>query len=177
MSPEELVAHWREQFPAFWPKGARFYAPLSGIQPGEVALLEVAPLPGSPVKMSTGVMVIYADREAFTFMTPEGHALSAWITFSASRDGDVTVAQAQALERTADPFIELAYILGANRGNDRFWEQTLANLAVSVGVREPVVMARKVCVDRRRQWRHARNLRFSPAVTMVVGTITAPARW
>src|SRR6266508_5371246 len=145
MTPEELVAHWRERFPAFWPKGARFYAPLAGIQPGEVALLEVAPVPGSPVKMSTGVMVIYADREAFTFMTPEGHALSAWITFSASRDGDVTVAQAQALERTADPFIELAYILGANRGNDRFWEQTLANLAVSVGVREPVVMARKVC--------------------------------
>jgi hypothetical protein len=177
LSPEELVAHWREQFPAFWPKGARFYAPLSGIQPGEVALLEVAPLPGSPVKMSTGVMVIYADREAFTFMTPEGHALSAWITFSAFRDGDVTVAQAQALERTADPFIELAYILGANRANDRFWDQALVNLAVSVGVIEPVVIARKVCVDGHRQWRHARNLRFSPALTMATATITAPARW
>jgi hypothetical protein len=29
------------------------------------------------------VLVIYADAESFTFMTPEGHALSAWITFSA----------------------------------------------------------------------------------------------
>jgi hypothetical protein len=177
ITPEDLVAHWRVGFPTFWPKGARFYAPLLGIQPGEVALLEVAPLPGSPVKMSTGVMVIYADREAFTFMTPEGHALSAWITFSAFRDDDVTVAQAQALERTADPLVELAYILGANRANDRFWEDTLANLAVSVGVSEPVVMAQKVCVDARRQWHHARNLRFSPAVTMAVATITAPARW
>ena len=38
------------------------------------------------------------DDESFTFMTPEGHTLSAWITFSARREGDVTIAQAQALE-------------------------------------------------------------------------------
>jgi hypothetical protein len=175
--PEAVVAHWKERFPAFWPKGARFYAPLCGIAPGEVALLEVPPVPGSPVKMSTGVMVIYADRESFTFMTPEGHALSAWITFSAYRDGDDTVAQAQALERTADPLIELSYLFGANRANDRFWEQTLENLARSLGVVSPTVEVQKVCVDRRRQWRYARNVRFSPAVHMAVSTITAPARW
>lgn len=175
--PEAVVAHWKERFPTFWPKGAKFYAPLAGITPGEVALLEIAPVPGSPVKMSTGVMVIYADRESFTFMTPEGHALSAWITFSAYRDGDETVVQAQALERTSDPFIELTYIFGANRSNDRFWEQTLANLGRSLGVAEPVVETTKVCVDRRRQWRYARNLTHSPAVHMAVGTVTAPARW
>jgi hypothetical protein len=110
-------------------------------------------------------------------MTPEGHALSAWITFSAFKDGDTTVAQAQALERTSDPFIELTYILGGSRMNDRFWEQTLENLARSVGVAEPVVSSQKVCVDKRRQWHYVRNLRHSPAVSMAVGTITAPARW
>ena len=47
-------------------------------------------------------MVIYADSESFRFMTPEGHALSAWITLSAYRDGDAVVAQAQALGRTSD---------------------------------------------------------------------------
>jgi hypothetical protein len=177
MTPEALVAFWKERFPTFWPKGARFYAPLSGIKPGEVALLEVAPVPGSPVKMSTGVMVIYADEESFTFMTPEGHALSAWITFSAFRDGDTTVAQAQALERTSDPFIELTYMFGANRSNDHFWEQTLENLARSVGVASPEVTALKVCVDRKRQWKYVRNLRHSAAVNMAVGTVTAPARW
>ena len=176
-SPEAVVAHWKASFPSFWPSGARFYAPLSGIAPGEVALLEIPPVPGSPVKMSTGVMVIYADRESFTFMTPEGHALSAWITFSAYRDGDETVAQAQALERTADPLIELSYLFGANRANDRFWEQTLANLARSLGVAEPVVQVQKVCVDRRRQWRYAGNVRHSAAVNMAVGTVTAPVRW
>ncbi len=177
MAPEGVVAFWKERFPTFWPKGARFYAPLSGIKPGEVALLEVAPVPGSPVKMSTGVMVIYADDESFTFMTPEGHALSAWITFSAYRDGDTTVAQAQALERTSDPFIELTYLFGANRANDRFWERTLENLAASLGVAAPVVESQKVCVDKRRQWRHVRNLRHSAAVNMAVGTVTAPVRW
>ena len=71
-------------------------------------------------------MVLYADDESFTFMTPEGHALSAWITFSAYRDGDVTVAQAQALERTSDPLDELTYMLGA-QSMDRFWRETLTN--------------------------------------------------
>ena len=177
VTPEVLVAHWKERFPTFWPSGARFYAPLSGIQPGEVALLEVAPVPGSPVKMSTGVMVIYADRESFTFMTPEGHALAAWITFSAFRDGDDIVAQAQALERTSDPLIELSYLFGANRANDAFWERTLANLATSLGVTNPNVETTRVCVDKRRQWKYAGNVRHSAAVHMAVGTVTAPVRW
>jgi hypothetical protein len=176
-SPEHVVAHWKEQFPSFWPKGNRFYAPLAGIAPGEVALLEIQAVPGAPVRMSTGVLVIYADAESFTFMTPEGHALSAWITFSAYRDGDVTIAQAQALERTSDPLIELSYLFGADRMNDRFWVGTLANLARTLGVTTPEVETIKVCVDRRRQWRYVRNLRHSPAISTAVGTLTAPARW
>ena len=112
-------------------------------------------VPGSPVKLSTGVMVLYADDESFTFMTPEGHTLSAWITFSAYRDGDVTVAQAQALERPSDPFDELAYMLGGNRMNDRFWRETLINLGRAMGATDPVVDVEVVCIDKRRQWRHA----------------------
>jgi hypothetical protein len=175
--PEQVIAWWKERFPTFWPKGARFYAPLSGIQPGEVALLELPTVPGAPVKMSTGVMVIFADRESFTFMTPQGHALSAWITFSAYQDGDVTVAQAQALERTSDPFMELGYLFGANRQNDRFWETTLVNLAASLGVETPVVETKRVCVDKRRQWKYVRNVRYSPVLTTTVSTVTAPVRW
>ena len=127
--PARLIAHWKEHFPTFWPKSVEFYAPLAGITPGEVALLEIPPLPGAPVRMSTGVMVIYADDESFTFMTPEGHTLSAWITFSAFHDGDATVVQVQVLERPADPFIELTYMLGGSRMQTRFWEQTLDELA------------------------------------------------
>lgn len=183
LSPEALVAYWKANFPTFWPKGASFYAPLSGIAPGEVALLEIQAVPGAPLTMSTGVMVIYADAESFTFMTPEGHMFSAWITFSAYRDrsadgeGDVTVAQVQALERASDPFVELGYMMGANKQNDRFWEATLANLARSVGVATPEVATVKVCVDRKRQWRYVRNVRGSIMISAAVGTVTAPVRW
>ena len=93
------------------------------------------------------------------------------------RVGYDRVAQAQALERTSDPLIELSYLLGANRANDAFWKQTLANLATSLGVAEPVVETTKVCVDKRRQWKHAGNVRHSAAVHMAVGTVTAPVRW
>ena len=177
LDPQAVIATWKANFPSFWPGGARFYAPLAGIAPGEVALLDVPPVPGSPVKMSTGVVVLYADDESFTFMTPEGHTLSAWITFSAHRDGEVTVAQAQALERTSDPFDELAYMLGAGKLNDRFWRQTLENLARHVGVAEPSVDTTVVCIDKHRQWRHAGNVRNSAILRTARHTVTAPIRW
>jgi hypothetical protein len=176
ISPTDLIVLWKAQFPTFWPKGQRFYAPLSGIAPGEVALLEIAPLPGAPVRLSTGVLVLYADDESFTFMTPEGHTLSAWITFSARRDGDVTIAQAQALERPSDPFDELAYMLGGNRQNNKFWEATLRNVAMAVGVAAPDVEIQSVCIDKNRQWRHWRNVRNSATIRSIRRTITAPVR-
>lgn len=176
ISPTDLIALWKERFPTFWPKGQRFYAPLSGIAPGEVALLEIAPVPGAPVKFSTGVLVLYADDESFTFMSPEGHILSAWITFSAERVGDVTVAQAQALERPSDPFDELAYMLGANRQNNKFWEATLRNLATAVGVAAPAVETKSVCIDKNRQWRYWRNVRNSATLRSMRRTLTAPFR-
>lgn len=176
ISPTDLIAHWKAEFPTFWPKGQRFYAPLSGIAPGEVALLEIEPLPGAPVRLSTGVLVLYADDESFTFMTPEGHTLSAWITFSAERDGDVTIARAQALERPSDPFDELAYMLIGNRQNDKFWEATMRNLASSVGVASPVVDTKAVCIDKNRQWRYWRNVRNSATIRSMRRTLTAPFR-
>jgi hypothetical protein len=177
LSPQEVIATWKDRFPTFWPKSGRFYAPLAGIAPGEVALLDIAPVPGSPVRLSTGVMVMYADDESFTFMTPEGHTLSAWITFSAYRDGDETVVQAQALERTSDPFDEIAYLLGGNRMNDRFWRDTLVNVARALGSPDPKVDIQIVCVDKRRQWRQARNVRNSATLRTARHTLTAPVRW
>lgn len=176
-SSRDVMTIWKEQFPIFWPRTGKFYAPLAGIAPGEVALLEIAPVPGAPVKFSTGVMVIYADEESFTFMTPEGHILSAWITFSTFEDGGVTVAQVQALERPSDPLDELGYMLGGNRMNSGFWEQTLSSLARHVGTAEPSIETTVVCVDRQRQWRYVRNLRHSASIHSMMRTVTAPGRW
>src|SRR5918999_439693 len=70
VSARDLIATWKGHFPEFWPDGNRFYAPLTGIAPGEVDRLNLA-LPG--MTLSTGVMVLYADHESFTLMTPRGH--------------------------------------------------------------------------------------------------------
>src|SRR6266849_5930225 len=63
---------------------------------------------GSGVKLSTGVFVLYADEESFTFMTPQGHMFAGWITFSAEPDGDATAVQAHVLMRASDPLYEVA---------------------------------------------------------------------
>jgi hypothetical protein len=176
ISPTDLIVLWKERFPTFWPKSGTFYAPLAGIAPGEVALLDIRPMPGAPVKMSTGVLVLYADDESFTFATPEGHTLSAWITFSARREGDVTIAQVQALERASDPFDDLIFTLGGSRQIDKFWRATLNNLATAVGVQAPVAESQAVCIDRKRQWRYWRNVRNSATIRSARRTLTAPIR-
>ena len=122
-------------------------------------------------------MVLYADHESFTFMTPEGHTLSAWITLLAFSEDGVTVAQAQALERPSDPLDELAYMLGGNRMNDRSWQQTLEALARHVGVAEPQIETQRTCVDSPRRWRHVRNLRHSATIHSAISTVTAPVPW
>ena len=45
-TPAEVIAVWKRDFPSFWPKGNRFFAPLAGIAPGEVAVLDLG-MPGA----------------------------------------------------------------------------------------------------------------------------------
>jgi hypothetical protein len=174
VTPAEVIKTWKAEFQRFWPERNWFYAPLAGIAPGEVALLNLG-LPGR-MKLSTGVLVLYADEESFTLMTPEGHMLAGWITFSAEARDGVTVVQIQALERTNDPLYELGYTLGGNRLNSRFWVQTAENLARHFGV-DPRVESQVVCVDRRRQWRKAGNIGKNAAVRTFVWTLGTPVRW
>ena len=172
-SATDLIATWKERFPEFWPEGNRFYAPLTGIEPGEVALLNMS-LPGR-MKLSTGVMVLYADGQSFTLMTPEGHMFAGWITFSAAEvDGD-TVAQAQVLMRASDPIFELGLALGGHGQEDRFWEATLAALADHFE-HDAEVDTQVVCVDKRRQWSKWGNVWHSAAIRSTLYTIGAPAR-
>ena len=63
--------------------------------------------PGGTI--STGVMVLYADDESFSLMTPEGHPESGWVTFSAADDAGAVVAQVQTMARANDPLYELAF--------------------------------------------------------------------
>jgi hypothetical protein len=173
ISPTDLIATWKERFPEFWPEGNRFYAPLTGIAPGEVALLNMS-LPGK-MKLSTGVMVLYADRESFTLMTPQGHMFAGWITFSALEVDDETVAQAQVLMRASDPIFELGLTMGGHKQEDRFWQQTLTALASHFG-HEAEIDTQVVCVDRRRQWSRWSNVWHSSAIRSTLYTTGAPGR-
>jgi hypothetical protein len=173
VSAAEVIATWKKRFPDFWPEGNRFYGPLTGIEPGDVALLNMT-LPGK-MKLSTGVMVLYADEESFTLMTPEGHMFAGWITFSATELGGETVAQAQVLMRASDPIFELGLTMGGHKQEDRFWQHTLTALAAYFE-HEADVDTRVVCVDKRRQWSRWRNLWQSSAIRSTLYTMGAPGR-
>jgi hypothetical protein len=173
VSATDLITTWKQRFPDFWPDGNRFYAPLTGIEPGEVALLNMA-LPGK-MKLSTGVMVLYADDESFTLMTPQGHMFAGWITFSATEVADDTVAQAQVLMRASDPIFELGLMMGGHKQEDRFWQRTLTALAAHFDC-DGAVDTRVVCVDKKRQWSKWRNVWHSSAIRSTVFTLGAPVR-
>ena len=174
LSPMEVVKTWKDHFPTFWPANNWFYAPLTGITPGEVAVLNLT-MPGH-LRLSTGVLVLYADDESFTFMTPEGHMFAGWITFSAAQEEDVTVAQAQILMRAQDPLTEVGLTLGGHKAEDAFWEATLRAVAAHFGVTAQVE-TRVVCVDGRRQWSNAKNIVYNAAIRSGLYMATSPLRW
>ena len=102
---------------------------VEGMTPGEILLID-APLPvmpGTPgvIPLNSGVMVMYADDESFTFMTPQGHMFAGWITFSGLAEGAETTAQIQVLIRPNDPIYELGWFV-MRRMEDRFWKATIA---------------------------------------------------
>ncbi|MBV9830025.1 MAG: hypothetical protein JOZ82_00390 [Marmoricola sp.] len=174
VSPRDLIAMWKQKFPQFWPEGNHFYGPLTGIAPGEVALIE-GTLPGR-LRLSTGVMVLYADEESFTLMTPEGHVFAGWVTFSAATQGDETVAQAQVLMRAGDPIFELGMSLGGHRQEDKIWGTTLLNVAKHYGITDAEVEMAAVCVDKRRQWKRWTNVFKSAAIGSTLYMLAAPFR-
>src|SRR4030067_3455376 len=94
VTPQDVVRFWKENLPNLMPSNSRFYPSFSGVKPGEVVLIN-ATLPGIPggMPVSTGVLILYADEEAFTVMTPQGHPESGFNTFSAYEEDGVTAAQ------------------------------------------------------------------------------------
>jgi hypothetical protein len=168
VTPAEVIQAWKENFPKFWPSGNNFYAPITSITPGEVAVLNIS-MPGG-LPLSTGVRVIYADQESFTFMTPEGHMFAAMITFSAYDEEGVTTVQVQPLLRANDPLYEIGMRLGiAHKMEDDFWMATLKSLAAYFGVNEQV-QQQSTLVDPKIQWRQAKNIWHNAAIRTTLNT-------
>jgi hypothetical protein len=173
VTPAQVIAVWKERFASFWPAGSRFHSPEGGLAPGVVVLLDQL-LPGH-LRLSSGVMILYADAVSFTVMSAQGHPLAGWNTFSAFDADGVTVAQVEVLMRADDPLYELAMLLFAHRMEDRHWQQTLHNLAASFGVQAPVEY-QTLRLDRRRQWSKAGNLWYNAAVRSALHTLAAQLR-
>ncbi len=174
VAPEAAIAAWKADFGSFWPRGSRFHGALTGIAPGDVALLDLS-LPGG-VRLSTGVMVLYADDESFTLMTPQGHMFAGWITNSAFERHGTTIVQAQVLMRANDPLYELGLTFGGHRKEDTFWQQTLTSLATHLGAPGRTPTVDLVCVDKHRQWKRAGNIWHNAAIRTVLHVLLTPVR-
>ena len=171
-SPEEVVAVWKSEYTTFWPENSTLYGPISQLEPGDVAVINASQ---SGMKMSTGVMVMYADDESFAFALPEGHVFSGWITFSAYEDDGVTYAQVQPYFRTSDPVYDVIFKVYFNRKEDEIWHHTLQSLAARFGVNGTVEHDADL-IDKKRQWRNATNVWHNAGVRTMLHTVTAPIR-
>ena len=173
VAPSAVIAAWKERFSEFWPAKSKFFAPLAGIAPGEVAALDLG-MPGG-LKLSTGVLVLFADEDSFTLMTPQGHMFAGWITFSAFRQDGATQAQAQVLMRASDPVYEMGMALGGHRQEDQHWVHTLRSLAAHFGV-EAEVEVERMCVDRRRELSRCGNVWQNSGIRSGLHMMGAPFR-
>jgi hypothetical protein len=131
-SPRAVMAAWRERFP--------------GLCPPEIS----------------GGQVLYADAESFTATTGLRDRIAGWITLSCDRTGSLTTARVHVLARAADPLSELVLALGGSARQDEFWLAALTELAHRLGVTDPAVIIRGICLDSRRQWRNTLGARRHP---------------
>jgi hypothetical protein len=183
-TPQEVMRVWKAEFPRFQPEGNRFYPPPEGIAPGKVMMID-SPLPVVPprynkpgvVPMTSGVMILYADDELFSVMTPEGFPVAGWNNFSVYEEDGSVVAQVQSFERASDPIYEFGFVfMGGAKRQEFIWVHVLTALAAEFGVKGQVVASRD-CLDPKLQWRYFGKVVHNAGVRTTLYTLTAPLRW
>ncbi|MCX5992737.1 MAG: STAS domain-containing protein [Chloroflexi bacterium] len=148
LSPVELIEVLKTNFTRFQPSSNRFYPGPAGIKPGEIILIN-ADTPGGLIV--TGVMVLYASETSFTFITPEGHPESGWVTFSAEENDGGIIIQIQGLARASDPLYEVAFRLAGSKLQQGIWTHVLQSLLRYVGSKSQIEVA-PLCLDKKLQW-------------------------
>jgi hypothetical protein len=171
-SAADVVAEWKRDYPAFWPSNNHLYRALARLEPGDVAVINASQ---RGIRLSTGVMVMYADDESFAFALPQGHILAGWITFSARDDAGTTVAQVQAFFRTSDPLYDAIFRVYFNRKEDQIWHHTLRELAARFEV-DAIVQQSATCIDPKLLWRNAGNIRYNAGVRTALHQMMSPVR-
>lgn len=164
-TPREVIGRWKANFSTYWPKGSNFYGSRPGIEAGEVAVINLEGPAGAPI--ATGIAVVRADDESFSFVTPQGHIFAGIIHFSAYADNEcgATAVQIVSLIRAGDPLFEIGARLGVlQRQEDDFWKKTLGKLAANFGVVGQPVELQTALVDRRIRWAAASNVWHNSAI-------------
>jgi anti-anti-sigma factor len=172
IKPADAIRALKHNFPSLQPPYNKFYPSAAGIAPGEIVLIDSS-TPGGPV--STGVMVLYSDDVSFTFITPQGHPESGWVTFSALEEGERTVVQVQGLARASDPLYEAAFRLAGSKMQVRIWTYLLESLAKHLGV-EPGVEVKAEVLDGRVHWSQAGNIWYNAQVRTLLYVALSPLR-
>ncbi len=181
LSPAQVMATWKQEFPLFQPAQNRFRPTEAGVTPGAMVFIDSSLMPGPAVaamtEVESGVLVIYADDVSFTVMTPEGFPVSGWNTFSVYEEEGTVVAQVQGLERANDPIYEFGYrFLGGEKQQDKTWTHVLRSLAAYHGVQAEVEL-KKQLIDPRLQWANAGNIWQNAAIRTLLFNLNAPVRW
>jgi len=181
VSPAEVIRAWKENIASFQPSDNHFYPSLAGVKPGEVVFIDtrLPVLPGLPgiLPFASGVMVLYADDECFTVMTPEGFPEAGWNTFSAYVEDECAVAQVQSIVRANDPIYEIGLrFMGGARKQEQTWTYVLTALAAHFGVAGQV-QVHKTCLDPQLQWSQAKNVWHNAGIRTTLYILAAPLRW
>jgi anti-anti-sigma factor len=173
LTPQQVIASWKENVPRLKPPQKRFYPSRLGIAPNELVLID-AQTAGGPI--STGVMVLYAGSESFSLMTPAGHPEAGWVTFSSYIEDGCTFAQVQVLARASDPFYELAFRLAGSKLQDQIWKHVLTELAALLSTSGEVQM-HKTLLDPKLQWQRAGNIWYNAQLRTLLYAPIALIRW
>jgi anti-anti-sigma factor len=173
LTPQEVIATWKQIVPKLSPSKKRFYPSLTGIKPNELVLID-AQTPGGPI--STGVMVLYAGAESFALMTPAGHPEAGWVTFSSYVEDGCTFAQVQVMARASDPLYELAFRLAGSKLQDQIWTHVLRALAAQLGTSGEVEMD-KTLLDPKLQWGRTWNIWYNAQLRTPLYSPGALLRW
>jgi anti-anti-sigma factor len=164
MSPEQIIGVLKEHFAEFQPLHNRFYVPATGINPGDVIIIN-ALTPGGLV--ATGVLVLYSGQRTFTFITPQGHPEAGWVTFRSFIEDGRTIMQIQGLARASDPLYEIAFRLAGSDLQEQIWTYLLQSLAKYTGGGSPVRVSRQ-CLDGSLQWQNFVNVFWNAQIPSMI---------
>jgi hypothetical protein len=181
VTPREVMQIWKENFPKFQPPENQFYPAMAGVKPGEVLFIgaTVPAWPGARLgfPVSAGVMVLYADEEMFTVMTPAGFPEAGWNTFSAYEEEGCTVIQVQSMARSNDPIYEFGFrFFGGATQQEKTWAHVLTQVAAHFGVAGQV-QTQVTCLDPSLQWRQAKNVWHNAIIRTFFYKLGTPVRW